>query len=487
MSSRPSASRTPAVLPSSYQHLANRFTFGISESVAVDMRAAGSWSAWLERQLAWSRLTDTRATSVASWYPRLSDSPATAWAKVKADERSAWDYGFDFACYTMARKIVARRQVHEVMVDFWSNLLYIPAGEDRSFPWRYSFDTVIRQHALGTYRAMLRAAVVHPAMSGWLNNSDNTKNGINENLGRELLELYTVGRPAGYDEDDVKSSARLLTGFKVKVFDGYAASYERDDHYVGRVSVLGFTHANSSSDGRAAVNAYLDYLARHPSTAYRLAKRLCIRFVSDKPSASIVSAVAKAYRASDTDIKATVRALVRHPDFAAAKRAKVRTPIEDVVNTARVLGLRPTASTRDSSFAEQVMWMSNNLGQKQFDWPRPDGFPELSSTWASPARVLRSWNMHYTLAGNWWRSTEMSTPSRAAVLPTTWPLTLGQLVEHQSRMLLGRPSTTQLRTAVADTLNLPVGHVLKDVGAVTDWTWTVIRGAVLNTPEGMLR
>jgi uncharacterized protein (DUF1800 family) len=377
--------------------------------------------------------------------------------------------------------------VQEVLADFWSNLLYIPAGEDRSFPWRRSYDDVIRRHALGRFRMMLREAVVHPAMSGWLNNSSNTKRGINENLGRELLELYTVGRPAGYDEADVKSSARILTGFKVKVFDGYAASYEPNDHYVGAVSVMDFTHPNADADGRPVVAAYLDHLARHPATAQRIARRLCVRFVSDEPSDEIVAAVAKAYRASDTDIRATLRAMVRHPDFVASAGQKVRTPIEDVVNCARVLDMRPVGADDDAAFARHVVWMSSSVGQMQFDWPRPDGFPETSSTWTSPARMVRSWNIHYALAGNWWGAKDIAIPARADLMPTTWPLTLGQLVDHQSRMLLGRPATATLRQGVASALNRPESQKLDQASSVSDWTWTVLRGAVLNSPEGLLR
>jgi len=478
---------TPAVLPSTWQHIANRFSFGVDESLAASVRSAGSANAWLRSQFAWSTITDTRSAEVISWYPRLKDSPSAAWARVKADERSAWDYGFDFACYSMARKILSRRQVKEVMADFWSNLLYIPMGEDRSFPWRYSYDSVIRSRALTTYRSILRGTIVHPAMSGWLNNSSNTRSGINENLGRELLELYTVGRPSGYDEDDVKNSARLLTGFSVRVFDDFAASYSRADHYRGRVRILGFTHANSSSDGRPAVNAYLDYLARHPATAKRIARRLCVRFVSDTPSSSLVNAVAKTYLSSDTDIRATLWTIARHPEFLAAQRKKVRTPVEDVVNVARVLGMAPTSSSSGESFAQKIIWMCNNMGQNPYTWPRPDGFPETSSTWTSPARVLRSWDMHYNLAGNWWGSQEVTLPARADQLPTQWPCTLGQLVDHQSRMLLGRAASSQLRAAVASALNLPETYAVTSAAKVTDWGWVVIRGAVLNTPEGMLR
>jgi uncharacterized protein (DUF1800 family) len=484
---RLSSAVAPATLTARQQLVASRFTFGVDEQVMADLRSAGGWQQWFERQLAPSRLADPDGVRVASWFSLLADTPSEAWARVRREEKSAWDFGYDFSSFTLTRKIVTRRQVQEVMADFWSNLLYIPAGEDRSFPWRPSFDAVIRRHALGRFRLMLREAIVHPAMSGWLNNSSNTKNGINENLGRELLELYTVGRPAGYDEADVKSSARILTGFKVKVFDGYDASYEPKDHYVGPVSVMDFTHPNAEADGRPVVAAYLDHLARHPATARRLARRLCVRFVSDEPGDRIVTAVAAAYLASDTDIRATLRALVRHPDFAASAGQKVRTPTEDVVNSARVLGTRPVAADDDAAFARHVVWMSSSVGQMQFDWPRPDGFPETSSTWTSPARVVRSWNIHYALAGNWWGAKDVAIPARADLMPTTWPMTLGQLTDHQSRMLLGRPASAALRTGVAEALGATEGRSLKDAAAVSDWTWTVVRGSVLNAPEGMLR
>ena len=484
---RMSASTIPAVLSSHNHHIANRFSFGVNEALIADIGSSRSSTKWLERQFLWTTLSDARGDAVISWFPHLTDSPGTAWTNQQNRTRGAYDYGRDLCAYTLAMKVASRRQVREVMADFWSNLLYIPMGEERSFPWRFAYDATIRRNSLGTFRGLLRRAVVHPAMSGWLNNSSNTKDGINENLGRELLELFTVGRPAGYDEDDVKNSARLLTGFRVRVFDGFAASYDPERHYVGPVKILGFSHPNSSKDGRAAVNAYLDYLARHPATATRLARRLCVRFVSDTPSSSIVLTVARAYRASDTDIKSTLRALVAHPDFATARRKKVRTPIEDVINAARVLGMRPTGSDAENSFPVHLLWMAEGVGQSQFGWPRPDGFPETTAIWASPARVLRSWNNHYDLAGNWWQSADVYVPAKANQLPVAWPRTLAQLVEHQSRMLLGRSAPADLQAAVASAANVPQSYAYASAAAVSSWTWTLIRAAVLNLPEGMLR
>lgn len=483
---RLSASATPYVLKGSDLHLASRFSFGVNEALVTDIRRAGGSRAWFQKQLKASKVSDKPGKRVATWFPLLKDSPQTAWNKVRTERRSAWDYGLEFTAYSIARRIETNRQVQEVMTDFWSNLLYIPMGEDRSFPYRFAYDQTIRENSLRSFRKLLRAAVVHPAMSGWLNNSDNTKRGPNENLGRELLELFTVGR-AAYTEDHVKSSARILTGYHVDTFGTWKASYRPEDHWVGRVKVLGFTHANSKADGRDVVEEYLDYLARHPATAQRIARRLCVKFVSDDPSPAIVKAVARSYRKNDTDIKATLRTMVKHKHFGRSKRRKVRTPLEDVINCARVLGMRPTHGSAKDAFVRHAVWMSDNIGQSPFRWPTPDGFPETSAAWTSSVRMLRSWNIHYSLVGNWWKSAQLSRPSRKSAQPKTWPRTVGQLVEHQSRMLLGRPSNKAMRRAAAQTLNVPVSHAYEKSSDVSEWSWVCIQGAVLNAPEGVLR
>jgi uncharacterized protein (DUF1800 family) len=487
MAERNSSLSQPRVLATEQLHLLRRLTYGVNEQALADFHSAGSPTAWLNRQLSPALITDTQADAIASWFPRLADSAPQAWDNAKRQEVPSWEYGLQFAQWTTARRVVSRRQLLEVMTDVWSNLLYIPVGEDRSFPWRMDFDRVIRANALGTYRALLRAAVVHPAMSGWLNNSVNTKHGINENLGRELLELYTVGAASGYTEDDVKNSARILTGFKVKVFDGYQASYSPDDHWTGPVQVLGFSHHNTNPDGRAVVNAYLDYLARHASTAAKIARRLCVRFVSDDPPADIINAVATAYRTSDTSIGAALKAMVGHPQFASSVGGKVRTPIEDVVNAMRVCELTPTGVGHADALIRQSIWMAQGLGQYMHSWPRPDGFPETSSTWASAARVLRGWDVHLAIAAGGWGAREFSTPPKAQQLPTSWPMTLAQIVDHQARMLLGRPAQPTEIDSVAWMLLLDRGHTFASADDFNDWYWVLVRTSLLNTPEGIVR
>ncbi|RYJ00700.1 MAG: DUF1800 family protein, partial [Actinomycetales bacterium] len=318
-------------------------------------------------------------------------------------------------------------------------------------------------------------------------NYDNTKNGINENLGRELLELFTVGRTTGYTETDVKNAARLLTGYKVKVFDGYAASYDASDHWTGPIAVLDFKHKNASSDGRLALQALLSYLALHPATAKRVSRRLCQRFVSDTPSTKLVNAVASAYTKSGSDVKATLRALRAHPEFLASQRRRMRAPVDDVVATSRVLGLRPTRPTDDKSFVQHALWMASSIGQDPYRWPRPDGFPETTATYASAARMVRSWQIHYALGGNWWQSSSLSRPSAANSLPSAWPRRLDEIVEHQSRVLLGRIPESGVVSTVSAMLGRKPESTFAAVSDVSDWHLSVIRGVLLNTPQGVLK
>ena len=166
-------------------------------------------------------------------------------------------------------------------------------------------------------------------MGLFLDNAVSTKDAPNENLGRELLELHTVGVDAGYTEDDVKASSRMLTGYRVDVWwprfrDLLRPGRARDGRGQGaRASGT----PTPTADGRAATTAYLAYLARHPATARRIARRLCVRFVSDDPSAGLVaSGGPRLHRPAAPPSGRRCCAMVDHPEFAASAGAKVRTP-----------------------------------------------------------------------------------------------------------------------------------------------------------------
>ncbi|MGA8257772.1 MAG: DUF1800 domain-containing protein [Nocardioides sp.] len=477
----------PSLTPST-RHLVDRFAYGVTDDLVADVRSQGGGEGWFRSQLRRSESDTLAARLIPTWFPLLNALPQVQYASHIAGVRTANTVGDELIAQNFARRILSRHQVYETMVDFWSNLLYVPVNDDRSFPWRTDFElTAIRPHALGTYRAMLKQAIVHPAMAGYLTNDLNHKDGINENLGRELLELHTVGRR--YDEADVLNAARLLTGFTVNVFIDYRAAYDANRHYTGRINVLNFSHANRAKDGRAALDDLLGYLAGHPFTARRIAERLCVRFVSDDPPESIVKAVSTAYQRSGTDISATLTALVRHPQFQKSRREKVWTPSDDVVRTARVMGLEPVGGlAMNDSFIQHLVRTARDMGQVPYRWPAPDGWPETSSDYLSASRVLRSWQHHYQLAATTsdvFRSVNVA--SKASQLPARWPQTLAQLTEHQSQRLLGRSATPELVRAVANAIGTTRTRRYRSAAGLSDSHYQLLRGTVLNSPAGLER
>ncbi|MFY0409515.1 DUF1800 domain-containing protein, partial [Solicola sp. PLA-1-18] len=456
--------------------------------------AAGGGRAWFERQLSPAAIADPVTASMvsANWFPVLQKGYAGQWKDHTDGVRRTWEAGWDLSRLSMVRKIVSTRQVHEMMAEFWLNHLYIPSGEDRSSVHRSSYEDLVRSHALGTFADLLAAAIVHPAMTGFLTNYQNTARALNENLGRELLELHTVGVGAAYGEDGVKVSTRLLTGFTLDAFKTWTPGYDTTKHHVGAVTVLGRTFANDKPDGRATVEEYLRFLATHERTAARLARKLCVRFVSDTPSDGIVAAVKAAYLSSGSDIKASLRALVDHPDFERSRKAKVRTPVEDVLATARAIGAAPTKPSTGSgaegkSFATHLGWMAENMGYRPYTWPRPDGPPDVASAWTGSSRMLRTWENRFSLAAGWWGSKDVSYAPLATYLPTSWPQRVDAVVDHVGLQLTGVKPSAAARTAACDLLGRSPADVVQRAADVSEWDMTRVRGVLLNAPENLLR
>jgi uncharacterized protein (DUF1800 family) len=467
-------------------HYVRRWSGGFTPALAAEVRAAGGGRRWFARQLEPQQVSDPMGTRIDGWFPSLQRTPAQLFDRQRADVQGVWEVMADLSRWTVARRIHSRRQVLEVMVDFWSNLLHVPLeGDDAQF-WRVDYDRTIRRYALTSFEELLLHATVHPAMGLNLNNAQSTKQAPNENLGRELLELHTVGVGAGYGEADVKSSARLLTGYRVDVWwPSFRAFYDTSRHWTGPVQVLGFQHANAAADGQEAVAAYLRYLARHPATAQRIATRLCRRFVSDTPSASIVGAVARAYTAHGTAIKPTLLALVDHPDFARARGAKVRTVVEDYVATVRALGITLGAPRSKESFVNAMHWQYRDAGQAPYDWPAPDGFPESSEAWSSAGRMLTTFRLHRELSARWWPTRDATYRADAAWLPRL-PATLQGVIDHVGLLALGQKPGARTSQAIATVLGIPLNRRMrrKDFHY---WTLRSILASLLDSPAHLRR
>ena len=385
------------------KHLLRRATFGPTPELFLEVHDMGI-DAWLEQQLDPASIPDGEADAVWAQFPRAAMGPQQIQA---ASERYSWDPMFDYGKATLARQIWSRRQLFEVMVDFWANHLNVATPGDGGWDVAAAYhNDVIRRHALGSFPEMLLAAIRHPALLRFLTNDDSSKESVNENLGRELLELHTVGVQSGYTEDDVRNSAYILTGRTVagEMDEGGRPEgtfyYDPERHWTGAVQVLDFRHENASAEGGMEVgDAYARYLAGHPATARTIARKLAVRFVSDDPPDVLVERLATAYTDGGGQIVPILQTLFRSGEFWAAVGQKTRRPLENVVATARTLGIRPGGNTPE--VVGSIYWSLQNSGHRPLAWPAPNGYPDVQPAWRSANGLLEVWNSHRGLVQGW--------------------------------------------------------------------------------------
>ena len=189
-------------------HLLRRATFGPTLVDVVAARQMGI-DAWLERQLNPPGITDPIGDQIPTWYPTIVMSTPQIRAALEPNDGKAMS---ELGRGTLARQMWSTRQLYEVMVDFWSNHLNVTNPFDGGWDVRTPYDHIIRAHALGRFSDMLYYSAQHPAMMRYLDNFRSNKRNVNENYGRELLELHTVGLASGYTEVDVRQSAYIMTG-----------------------------------------------------------------------------------------------------------------------------------------------------------------------------------------------------------------------------------------------------------------------------------
>ncbi len=464
-------------------HVLRRTTFGPTEDLVRDIRRLGP-RRWLDRQLDPSTVNDRFCQDyVASRYPDL-DMPLT-----RAYERldGSWDLMYALGQASIVRAVWSQRQLFEVMVDFWSNHLNVTNPHEACWWSRHDYDRrVIRKHALGKFSNMLRASATHPAMMMYLNNAESSRDNPNENYGREILELHSVGVDGGYDEDDMRQSTMALTGFGIS-WDTGAFEYHPWDHYVGPVDVMGFHAANRSENkGKDIGLAYVDYLAHHPATAERIARKLCYRFVSDQPPRSLVSSLAETYLDNDTAIVPVLEKLFRSRSFESSVGAKVRRPFEDVAATLRILNIRPDPQGVDGQ--QGLYWMLEGLGHLPMGWVPPDGYPDTGDPWRSAGLTLGRWNMHVGLAAGWWPANHLKVPNlRKSMLGKDLPKTHGGLVDALARRLVFRKLPAAHRASVLTFLERDAADPLDGDDAAVDWRLPYLVALILDTPSHGIR
>lgn len=466
------------------RHILSRLTSGVTPQLVKSVDHIGGIDAWFAKQLTPNKIPDDFADSLYGWFPDLDKSAAKLFSQMKGGMVFGWSVMQELVKWTMLRRLYSKRQLLESMVDFWQNVVHVPEPSDTSWLFRTDYQKVLRQHALGSYENLLYAAITHPAMGLYLDNATSTKTRMNENLGREVLEMHTVG--LNYTQHDVVNSAQILTGWRVDVYDTWTVYYSPDDHYVGSVKVLGFSDSNKNPDGRQLTKRYLSYLANHPDTAQKLCQRLAVRFVSDNPSADLVNQLAKVYLDSGTEIVPVLKALVASQEFKDSVGMKVRTPIEDAIATWAVLQVQVAEPKADKDAANQILNLSQSIGQQMFDWLRPDGFPDTADAWTGASRLLGSMRAHWLTAGSFWPRSGITWQAPTYWLPKL-PIRFDLLVDHVSRLMLARPSSDALLQAACLATDCKPSDIITPLHRLVKTRLPWLYVTVLDTPDHLTR
>lgn len=307
------------------------------------------------------------------------------------------------------RAIDSNRQLEEVLTDFWFNHFNI--WEAKGQPERAmlaSFERdAIRPHVLGKFRDLLMAVARHPAMLYYLDNWESmggdafpvgpfapgfggqpqffprqAAHGLNENYGRELLELHTLGVNGGYTQQDVIEVAKCFTGWTIRApFQKPEFVFASFMHDGGEKTVLG--HKIAAGGGESDGVEVIDILARHPSTARFIATKLAQRFVADRPPATLVERMARTFTKTDGDLRAVMETMLTSREFFSegAREAKIKSPLEFVASAVRALG----AETVDPLLLAQNV---ADMGEPLYEKEAPAGYKDSADAWLSTANVI---------------------------------------------------------------------------------------------------
>jgi uncharacterized protein (DUF1800 family) len=414
----------------------------------------------------------------------------------------------ELAMAKVTRAIYSERQLQQVMDDFWFNHfnVYAAKGEDKWYLTSYERD-VIQPHTLGKFKDLVTATAKSPAMLFYLDNflsadpkaaqrqaalramrqnrgfgrplppraqpqaKKNTR-GLNENYGRELMELHTLGVEGGYTQKDVTELARCFTGWTIeKPRQNPEFKFDEKLHDPDPKIVLNKKiHAGGMRDGEQAI----ELLTRNPNTAKFISTKLARRFVSDDPPAPLVSRMAQTFQSSDGDIHAVMHTMIYSPEFWSreAFRAKIKTPFEVVISAVRALG------TDVDTPMPLVQWVGR-IGEPLYQCQPPTGYADRADAWVNTGALLNRLNFSLTLAGNKVRGSRTDVSSLLGVDATEPKVALERAVQI---FLGGQAGATTVET-LQKQLDSPQVLQAKLDDPVKKVDLGVVTGLVLGAPE----
>jgi len=400
----------------------------------------------------------------------------------------------------LLRAVYSQRQLQEVMVQFWMNHFNVFAGKgaDKWMLTAFERDT-IRPHALGRFEDLLVATAKSPAMlfylDNWLSAGPNssaesrrtafaggfrpfgrfggneaanpaaagkafTKRGLNENYGRELMELHTLGVSGGYTQQDVIEVARCLTGWTIRRPRLEAEfSFNPRLHDDGRKTVLGHRISGGGMEDGLEV---LHLLATHPSTARFISLKLCRRFVSDDPPATVVDRASERFLGTRGDLRAVLGTILTSPEFYSdgAYRAKMKSPFEMVASTLRAFDAETDASPA-------LLGLIGRMGEPFFAYQSPDGFPDRANAWISSSALLGRLNFATLVASNRIKGTEIALDGSSSGAGSASTDSAG-LIDKLDSQLMGGALTATSRSAILKSLKNDAGTTRQGEAAPVD-------------------
>jgi uncharacterized protein (DUF1800 family) len=406
------------------------------------------------------------------------------------------------------RDILSERQLQAVMSDFWFNHfnVYFPKDSDQWYTATYERDT-IRRNALTSFPQLLLATAQSPAMMVYLDNwlsigPDSIANGVdptnpnakrgnkglNENYGREVMELHTVGVNGGYTQADVTALAAILTGWgvdRVQQGGGFQFDYKRHEPgpkvwlgYVieddGKVTKLGpevqapartFGASNTvaTPDSVKQGMAALNILAMSPQTAHFISYLLAQYFVADEPPAALVNRLQATYLGCHGDIKTMLRAIIASPEFNSRQyyRNKVKTPEEFVASAFR-------ATATDPQNPGALVGTINNMGMPLYRALPPTGYYLTADQWMSSSALVNRLNFAYQLTNSKFANQKFDAPKLLATGLLT-PSIAGDLSAYRAEKAVALPSAAAASPAQAKRMGMiadaPAATVVMTPGA----------------------
>ena len=424
------------------------------------------FDAWLTEQLNPNQIDDSALEKRLASIPALAQTNAQL-RDSKTIEEQKRSLSNELLSATLLRAVFSRRQLLQVMTEFWSDHFNVDINKDNVLPLKFADDKGIRTHALGRFRDLLGHSAHSPAMLYYLDNRVNRGKSPNENYAREILELHTLGVKGGYTETDVKEVARCFTGWTVNQTTG-EFMFDAGIHDNGSKMVLGRT---IPSGGQQEVETVLDMLASHPSTARFIATKLCRKFISDNPSSTTISQIASVFTASQGNIAEIMRAITMKSEFGPLVGLKLRRPWDYMVASLRALG----AGVDNPVVVDSHI---RAMDQFPFSWQAPTGYPDNAVAWLNASGLLARWNFAQVVAAG-----------RLSGITVNLQMLLGgantaqAIVARLEQSFLGRPLSVQSNNAITALLAAGQPATQPMTAASMMSLLPLAVGALLSSPE----